>query len=81
MANVSDAYFAIVALAFCIETVIDRGVAVCFYWQVVTQQSGDPVLTLISGYALLMRQRKLYTHNFFSGIQPAVCKSVCSGQH
>jgi hypothetical protein len=28
-----------------------------------------------------MRQRKLYTHNFFSGIQPAVCKSVCSGQH
>jgi hypothetical protein len=53
MANVCDAYSAIPALVFCIETVIDTGVAVCFYRSAVTQQTGDPVLNLITGYALL----------------------------
>jgi hypothetical protein len=71
MANVCDAYSAILALAFCIETVIDTGVAVCFCWPGVTQQSGDSVLTSISGNPLLMTQRKLYTHDFFDSIQPA----------
>jgi hypothetical protein len=58
MANVCDAYSAIPALAFCVPTVTDSGVAVGIYRPAVTQQSGNFVLTLISGYALLMRQRK-----------------------
>jgi hypothetical protein len=36
MAIVCEAYSAIPALAFCIETVIDRGVAMSFYQSAVT---------------------------------------------
>jgi hypothetical protein len=71
MANVCDAYSAIPALAFCVQTVSDSGVAVGIYRPAVTEKSSDFFLTLISGYALLMRQRQLYTSEFFRGIHPA----------